>query len=109
MDILRPLGHRIAPQIITAPYSRASAGIRAERVSFKGYVLLLAGLSFRLLLRLTALAWRELRPPTRPEAPPAILTRKQLPHAPHFESRPPLPRVIYLPAGNGLDKYSLFG
>jgi D-inositol-3-phosphate glycosyltransferase len=37
-----------------------------------------------------------------------VFTRKQSPDDPHIESLAPLSRVIYLPAGNGLDKYSLF-
>jgi D-inositol-3-phosphate glycosyltransferase len=37
-----------------------------------------------------------------------IFTRKQSPDDPEFDSLAPLSRVIYLPAGRGLDKYSLF-
>jgi D-inositol-3-phosphate glycosyltransferase len=37
-----------------------------------------------------------------------IFTRKQSPDDPHVESLAPLSRVIYLPAGRDLDKYSLF-
>jgi D-inositol-3-phosphate glycosyltransferase len=37
-----------------------------------------------------------------------IFTRKQLPDDPDVESLAPLARVIYLPAGRDLDKYSLF-
>jgi D-inositol-3-phosphate glycosyltransferase len=37
-----------------------------------------------------------------------IFTRKQSPDDPSMESLAPLSRVIYLPAGDGLDKYSLF-
>ncbi len=37
-----------------------------------------------------------------------IFTRKQSPDDPAVEILAPLSRVIYLPAGNGLDKYSLF-
>jgi D-inositol-3-phosphate glycosyltransferase len=37
-----------------------------------------------------------------------IFTRKQSPDDPAAESLAPLSRVIYLPAGRGLDKYSLF-
>jgi D-inositol-3-phosphate glycosyltransferase len=37
-----------------------------------------------------------------------IFTRKQSPDDPEIESLAPLSRVIYLPAGNGLDKYSLY-
>ncbi|GAC1682603.1 MAG: D-inositol-3-phosphate glycosyltransferase [Candidatus Dormibacteraceae bacterium] len=38
-----------------------------------------------------------------------VFTRKQSPDDPNFEMLAPLSRVIYLPAGTGLDKYSLFG
>jgi D-inositol-3-phosphate glycosyltransferase len=38
-----------------------------------------------------------------------IFTRKQSFDDPSFELLAPLSRVIYLPAGNGLDKYSLYG
>ena len=38
-----------------------------------------------------------------------IFTRKQSIDDPNVESLAPLSRVIYLPAGNGLDKYSLLG
>ncbi|HET6311827.1 MAG TPA: glycosyltransferase [Candidatus Nitrosotalea sp.] len=38
-----------------------------------------------------------------------IFTRKQSLDDPNVETLAPLSRVIYLPAGNGLDKYSLFG
>jgi D-inositol-3-phosphate glycosyltransferase len=38
-----------------------------------------------------------------------IFTRKQSPDDPNVEMLAPLSRVIYLPAGSGLDKYSLFG
>jgi D-inositol-3-phosphate glycosyltransferase len=38
-----------------------------------------------------------------------IFTRKQSIDDPAFELLAPLSRVIYLPAGNGLDKYSLYG
>ena len=37
-----------------------------------------------------------------------IFTRKQSRDDPEVESLAPLSRVIYLPAGNGLDKYSLY-
>src|ERR1700704_4274421 len=37
-----------------------------------------------------------------------IFTRKQSQDDPHIETLAPLSRVIYLPAGNGLDKYSLY-
>src|SRR3979490_1610061 len=37
-----------------------------------------------------------------------IFTRKQSPDDPAIESLAPLSRVVYLPAGNGLDKYSLY-
>ena len=37
-----------------------------------------------------------------------VFTRKQSQDDPHIEALAPLSRVIYLPAGNGLDKYSLF-
>ena len=37
-----------------------------------------------------------------------IFTRKQSTDDPNVEQLAPLSRVIYLPAGNGLDKYSLF-
>ena len=37
-----------------------------------------------------------------------IFTRKQAPDDPDVEMLAPLSRVIYLPAGTGLDKYSLF-
>jgi D-inositol-3-phosphate glycosyltransferase len=37
-----------------------------------------------------------------------IFTRKQSPDDPGIEVLAPLSRVIYLPAGNGLDKYSLY-
>jgi D-inositol-3-phosphate glycosyltransferase len=37
-----------------------------------------------------------------------IFTRKQSPDDPEVESLAPLSRVIYLPAGRGLDKYSLY-
>ena len=37
-----------------------------------------------------------------------VFTRKQSPDDPSVESLAPLSRVIYLPAGRGLDKYSLF-
>ncbi len=37
-----------------------------------------------------------------------IFTRKQSADDPAFETLAPLSRVIYLPAGNGLDKYSLY-
>jgi len=37
-----------------------------------------------------------------------IFTRKQSADDPGFESLAPLSRVIYLPAGKGLDKYSLY-
>jgi len=38
-----------------------------------------------------------------------IFTRRQSPDDPAIESLAPLSRVIYLPAGRSLDKYSLFG
>lgn len=38
-----------------------------------------------------------------------VFTRKQSPDDPNFEMLAPLSRVVYLPAGTGLDKYSLFG
>ena len=38
-----------------------------------------------------------------------IFTRKQSLDDPNVETLAPLSRVIYLPAGTGLDKYSLFG
>ena len=38
-----------------------------------------------------------------------VFTRKQSPDDPAIEVLAPLSRVIYLPAGNGLDKYSLYG
>jgi len=38
-----------------------------------------------------------------------IFTRKQSADDPNIEMLAPLSRVIYLPAGTGLDKYSLFG
>ncbi len=37
-----------------------------------------------------------------------IFTRKESPDDPRVESLAPLSRVIYLPAGRGLDKYSLY-
>jgi D-inositol-3-phosphate glycosyltransferase len=37
-----------------------------------------------------------------------IFTRKQSPDEPDVEALAPLSRVIYLPAGRGLDKYSLY-
>jgi D-inositol-3-phosphate glycosyltransferase len=37
-----------------------------------------------------------------------IFTRKQSPDDPTIELLAPLSRVVYLPAGNGLDKYSLY-
>jgi D-inositol-3-phosphate glycosyltransferase len=37
-----------------------------------------------------------------------IFTRRQSPDDPTVEQLAPLSRVIYLPAGNGLDKYSLY-
>jgi D-inositol-3-phosphate glycosyltransferase len=38
-----------------------------------------------------------------------IFTRRQTPDDPAIESLAPLSRVIYLPAGQSLDKYSLYG
>ena len=38
-----------------------------------------------------------------------VFTRKQSPDDPNVEHLAPLSRVIYLPAGSGLDKYSLLG
>ncbi len=38
-----------------------------------------------------------------------IYTRKQSIEDPNIEQLAPLSRVIYIPAGNGLDKYSLYG
>ncbi len=38
-----------------------------------------------------------------------VFTRKQSPDDPAIEVLAPRSRVIYLPAGNGLDKYSLYG
>ena len=38
-----------------------------------------------------------------------IFTRKQSPDDPDVEPLAPLSRVVYLPAGMGLDKYSLYG